>query len=219
MTSMRIIAGTKKGMTLLSPKGTDTRPITDRVKESVFNILFSKGFPAGCATADLFCGTGSMGLEALSRGAVWATFIDRDFGAVEILNKNIAKSGFDCQCRAICANALKVGAPAVSEHSLYDLVFVDPPYDMSRSCGQGTLIGKLMAIIRGQVRQGGVVVLRIHRKADIDGRYGLLAEIDRRTWGNMTVAFFRREGDESTTLQAQSPEHGHINEQIEADNE
>jgi len=206
-------------MKLFGPEGRVTRPVTDRVKESVFNILFSKGFPDGCAAADLFCGTGSMGLEALSRGAVWVTFIDRDFGAVEILEKNIAKSGFNCQCRVICANALKVGATAVPEHTMYDLVFVDPPYDMSRSCGQGTLIGKLMAIISGQVRQGGVVVLRIHRKADLCDKYGLLAEIDRRTWGNMTVAFFRREGDESMTLQAHSPEHGHINKQTEADNE
>ncbi|MHC5123479.1 MAG: RsmD family RNA methyltransferase [Planctomycetota bacterium] len=73
---MRIIAGTKKGMKLLPPKGNDTRPITDRVKESLFSILYTKGMLEDMVVADLFCGTGSMGLEALSRGAKFCTFID-----------------------------------------------------------------------------------------------------------------------------------------------
>ncbi|MHC5116371.1 MAG: RsmD family RNA methyltransferase [Planctomycetota bacterium] len=70
---MRIIAGTKKGMKLLPPKGNDTRPITDRVKESLFSILYTKGMLEDMVVADLFCGTGSMGLEALSRGAKFCT--------------------------------------------------------------------------------------------------------------------------------------------------
>jgi hypothetical protein len=72
---MRIIAGTKKGMKLLPPKGRDTRPITDRVKESLFSILYTKGMLEDVVVADLFCGTGSMGLEALSRGAKFCTFM------------------------------------------------------------------------------------------------------------------------------------------------
>ena len=87
---MRIIAGSKRGMKLLSPKGRDTRPITDRVKESVFNIMQKWDLPAGAVAADLFCGTGSMGLEALSRGAQWVTFIDKDRRAIELLDRNLS---------------------------------------------------------------------------------------------------------------------------------
>ena len=91
---MRIISGSKRGMRLLSTKGLDTRPITDRIKESVFSIMFKWGLPAEAVAADLFCGAGSMGLEALSRGARWVTFIDRDRRAVQVLEQNISRAGF-----------------------------------------------------------------------------------------------------------------------------
>ena len=76
---MRIIAGTKRGMKLLSPKGYETtRPVTDRVKESLFNVLYNYDMPDDKIVADLFCGTGSFGLEALSRGAKEVTFVEKD---------------------------------------------------------------------------------------------------------------------------------------------
>ena len=86
---MRIIAGQKRGMKLLSPKTTDTRPITDRVKESLFNVLQNYGSLEGKYVADLFCGTGSLGLEALSRGAKLVIFVDRGSGVIKSLKKNI----------------------------------------------------------------------------------------------------------------------------------
>jgi 16S rRNA (guanine(966)-N(2))-methyltransferase RsmD len=212
---MRIIAGTKKGMTLLSPKGTDTRPITDRVKESVFNILFSKGFPQDCAAADLFCGTGSMGLEALSRGAAWVTFIDKNFKAVEILKQNITKSGFLPQSRAICADVFRAGAPATPEHAMYDLVFVDPPYAMTFNCGPGSQVEKLLTLLDSQVSQAGLVVLRTHQNACVSRNYGRLVQIDNRQWGNMAVAFFQKQtgsADQSPQPKCREPINGDENE-------
>ncbi len=188
---MRIIAGSKRGMRLLSPPGRDTRPITDRVKESLFNILYNHGLPEGAAVADLFCGTGSMGLEALSRGAAWVTFIDKNRKVIEILKKNIARAGFERQCRPIAANILSVGAAPAAEHGLYDLVFVDPPYAMSRCAGEGSAIAGLMQLIDTQVNPDALIVLRTHQDALICDEYGLLTAVDTRQWGAMKVIFYR----------------------------
>lgn len=182
-------------MRLLSPKGSDTRPITDRVKESVFNIMIKWGLPAEAVAADLFCGTGSMGLEALSRGARWVTFIDRDRRAVEILEQNIAKAGFVGQSRSICHNVLALGA--VVQEDLYDLVFVDPPYEMSTDCGPDTKIGALMEKIDLQVKEGSIVILRTHLRALVLESYGQLEQIDKREWGNMKVMFFIKNESQS----------------------
>lgn len=189
---MRIIAGTKRGMKLLSPPGRSTRPITDRVKESLFNILFNHGLPEEAAVADLFCGTGSMGLEALSRGAAWVTFLDKDRRVIEILKKNIARAGLGDQCRAIAANIFSVGAAPAQEHELYDLVFVDPPYVMSNQSGPESKVGLLMELIGQQVNPEAIVVLRTHENALTCEAYGLLTAFDTRRWGAMKIRFYRK---------------------------
>lgn len=190
---MRIIAGTKKGMKLLPPKGTDTRPITDRVKESLFSILYTKGMLEDVIVADLFCGTGSMGLEALSRGAKFCTFIDGSRQVTRILDKNIEKARFLAESRTVCANILKVGAAPSPEYGLYDLIFCDPPYKMSENCGPGTKIAKLMELLDLQINEGGLVTLRTHLRSYIDDHYVSLEQIDLREWGNMKIAFFQKQ--------------------------
>ncbi len=194
---MRIIAGSKRGMKLFPPKGVDTRPITDRVKESLFSILWSKGKLEDCVVADLFCGTGSMGLEALSRGAKFCTFIDAGRSAVEILNRNIEKAAFLAESKSVCANILKVGAAMTPEHGGYDLVFVDPPYKMSTNCGAGSKVAKMMELVETQVNKGGIVTLRTHLRSYIEEAYGELIQIDRREWGNMKIAFFQKQKPEA----------------------
>ncbi|MHC4468042.1 MAG: RsmD family RNA methyltransferase, partial [Planctomycetota bacterium] len=114
-------------MKLLPPKGNDTRPITDRVKESLFSILYTKGMLEDMVVADLFCGTGSMGLEALSRGAKFCTFIDGSRQVTGILDRNIEKARFLAESKTVCANILKVGAAPTPEYGCYDLIFCDPP--------------------------------------------------------------------------------------------
>jgi len=193
---MRIIAGSKRGMRLMPPKGMDTRPITDRVKEALFSILWSKGKLEDCVVADLFCGTGSMGLEALSRGAKFCTFIDGSRGVVEILNRNIEKAQFLAESKSVCANILKVGAAMTPEYGGYDLVFVDPPYKMSDNCGAGSKVAKMMEIIETQVNKGGMVTLRTHLRSYIEDAYGELVQIDLREWGNMKIAFFQKPADD-----------------------
>ena len=198
---MRIIAGEKRGMKLLSPPGRDTRPITDRVKESLFNILNNHSLADGAIVADLFCGTGSMGLEALSRGATWVTFFDKDRRVIEILKQNIARMVYGDRCKPIAANILSVGAAPTPEHGLYDLVFVDPPYIMSTNSGEGSKVAQLMELIGEQVNPGAMVILRTHDDASTCERYGVLEEFDERTWGTMKLVFYRSPGGEEAVVE------------------
>jgi 16S rRNA (guanine(966)-N(2))-methyltransferase RsmD len=191
---MRIIAGTKRGMKLLSPKGFDTRPITDRVKESLFNVLYNYGLPQDKVVADLFCGTGSLGLEALSRGAKKAMFVDSNPNVIETLNRNIAKAGFENRSKVIKANALKIGASAGPDEDKYELVFVDPPYKMTEDVGADSLLARLFELICEQVADKAIVVVRTHRRTSLSDEYGRLKIIDRREWGTMAVTLLRLDG-------------------------
>ncbi len=191
---MRIIAGTKRGMKLLSPKGFDTRPITDRVKESLFNILYNYDMPQERIVADLFCGTGSLGLEALSRGAREATFIEKDARAAEVLKRNIAKAGFIAQSKVIRANALRVGAAQSPDPEKCELVFVDPPYKMTEDMGADSPVAGLFELVCEQGADDAIIVVRTHRRTSLLDEYSGLKVIDRRVWGTMAVTLLRLDG-------------------------
>ena len=188
---MRIIAGTKRGMKLLSPKTFDTRPITDRVKESVFSIIYKYDLPADKKVADVFCGTGSLGLEALSRGASFVTFIEKAPKVVETLNKNIEKAGFVKNTKVIRANAFQIGAPVGFEEEKYDLVFVDPPYKMSINTKAGSQLYSLLVLLNDQLAENGVVIVRTQSSVHLLDEYENLRIIDRRQWGTMAVTILR----------------------------
>lgn len=196
---MRIISGIKRGMTILPPKGDATRPITDRVKESIFDVLYKYNLIEGRLVADLFCGTGSFGLEAISRGAKGAVFIDIDKRAIEILKKNIDKAGFVAQGRVVCANAFKIGAPKNSSGEKCSLVFVDPPYEMSRETSQNSRLAGLLVLLAEQITEDGLVVVRTEKKVNLLDNYGDLKIIDKRVWSSMSVAFLALKKDDKQT--------------------
>lgn len=123
---MRIIAGAQKGRRLHGPKGRGLRPTADRVKEALFSILGSR--VAGSRFLDLYAGTGAIGIEALSRGAHQATFVESDRTALRLLRSNLTLCGataaaeiHTCQASSFLADPGKAAAP-------YDIVFADPPY-------------------------------------------------------------------------------------------
>ena len=130
---MRIIAGLKRGMNLFSPPGRDSRPITDRVKQSLFDVLQNYDLPASKNVADLFAGVGSLGLESLSRGAEFVMFVEQNPQVFAVLEKNIEKAGFVKESRAVRADAFRFDLQVGAEHPQYDLVFIDPPYVDSAS--------------------------------------------------------------------------------------
>jgi 16S rRNA (guanine966-N2)-methyltransferase len=196
---MRIISGTKRGMTILSPKGDSTRPITDRVKKSIFDILYKYNLIEDRLVADLFCGTGSFGLEALSRGAKEVIFVDTDRFVLDILKKNIARTGFGSQVHVVCANAFKVGAPRSTDEQKYSLVFVDPPYEMSKDTGQNSRLAGLLTLLAEQITDDGLVIVRTEKRVNLLDSYGSLKIIDRRVWSSMMAAFLALKKDDKQT--------------------
>jgi 16S rRNA (guanine966-N2)-methyltransferase len=190
---MRIIAGTKRGLKLLPPKTNDTRPITDRVKESLFSVLYKYDLIENGYVADLFCGTGSTGLEALSRGAKFCVFIEQSRAVAEILQKNIERAGFSEGSKILKSNAFKTGASPDFEDHKYSLVFVDPPYKMAYDTGQESQLGKLLKILCEQITPEGIVSVRTSKDAVLEDAYGQLRIIDRREWGNMAVTLLQLE--------------------------
>lgn len=119
---MRIIAGTRRGARIAAPKGLATRPTGDRVREAAFNLI---GPVDGAAVLDLYAGSGAMGLEALSRGAASATFVESDRVACRTISDNLEKLGLT-GARVVCADA---NWTVRREGRTYDLILVDPPYE------------------------------------------------------------------------------------------
>jgi 16S rRNA (guanine966-N2)-methyltransferase len=189
---MRIIAGTKKGMRLFEPEGLISRPILDRVKESLFNILFSRGLPEGAMVVDLFSGVGSLGLEALSRGAAFVSFVELDSGVSAVLQSNIEKTGFTGQSRVVRTNAFMVRMLAEPGRPRYNLVFIDPPYAATADVGEASPLAGLMQILADQVAADVLVVVRTERRVALQDRYGCFSVTDRREYGKMALTFLEK---------------------------
>ena len=187
---MRIIAGAKRGMKLLGPKTQVSRPITDRVKESLFSVLRKYDLPGGKIVADLFCGVGSLGLEALSRGAKFVIFVEQDPKVSEVLKKNIEKAGFVKESKVIRANAFTLGAPVNGKE--YALVFVDPPYTCTGDVGQDSSLRRLLDLLQCQVACNGIVVVRTKQHTVLLDRYNGFQVVERRQWGTMAVTILRK---------------------------
>ncbi len=122
---MRIIAGTARSLPLKTVDGIDTRPTTDRIKETLFNIIAPEVPDA--VFLDLFAGSGAIGLEAVSRGAKRSVFVDHSRKAVSVIRENIHFTGFDTQCDVLCMDYL-AAIKALAGKERFDLVFLDPPY-------------------------------------------------------------------------------------------
>jgi 16S rRNA (guanine966-N2)-methyltransferase len=141
---MRIIAGSRKGARIFAPKGTETRPTGDRVREAAFNLI-GPVLIDGATVLDLFAGSGAMGLEALSRGAARATFVESDREACRTINRNLDKLALD-GATVLCMDALTALRGDARTGTRYDLVLVDPPYRRFSSL-QNTLIQHLPEIL------------------------------------------------------------------------
>ncbi len=121
---MRVIAGEFAGRKLVAPEGTTTRPTTDKVRQALFNSLTSMGVLEGAVVADLYAGSGALGIEAISRGADRCVFVERDRAALTALRQNIAALGLDDRCK-VTASDVMAWVPAMRN---VDIAFIDPPY-------------------------------------------------------------------------------------------
>ncbi len=186
---MRIIAALHRGRVILPPPGRTTRPITDRVKESLFSIL--TGQIREARVADIFAGTGSLGLEALSRGASFCCFVERDRHALRLLKQNIQTLGLEQQSQVASKNAWHFSRWFVATEPL-DLIFLDPPYADSRDCTANSDLGKLLTgLCQGQTLSPQATIILRHEAVSTPAKnYGNLELIQSRSYGAMGLSFF-----------------------------
>ncbi len=137
---MRIISGKAKGLKLKTPKGFETRPTGDRVKESIFNILNGLIDFSEVNVLDIFAGTGALGLESVSRGAISATFID--FVTADLISENVQRAKFQ-NCTILRGDYIKMLKKLSSQNLKFDLIFSDPPYKKNLAAASINLIAEL----------------------------------------------------------------------------
>jgi 16S rRNA (guanine966-N2)-methyltransferase len=187
---MRIIAGQFRGRRLLPPATAATRPVTDRVKQSTFDILAP--LLDGARVYDCFAGTGSMGLECLSRGAAHVTFFEADRSAVKLLRRNVDTLGVAGRSAVVGTDLFRWFAqtpPPAAPALAADVIFLDPPYRFLRD--QPADLARWAAVATaGHLAPGGLVVFR-HDAADALP-LPPLTPADVRTYGSMTVEFLRQ---------------------------
>lgn len=180
---MRIVGGKAKGRRLLSAKGLKTRPTSDKVKESIFNIL-RLDFE-GKDVLDLFAGTGNLGIEALSRGAMRAVFIENNRRAISILERNLNNCNFIDRSEIIESNVAQ-GIKILENKDLsFDLVFLDPPY------AEQLLRDTLVKVSRSEIVKDGALLIAEHSHSErIEQHVERLTLIDQRRYGKTLVSFF-----------------------------
>jgi 16S rRNA (guanine966-N2)-methyltransferase len=181
----RVIAGTARSIRLDAP-GAGTRPLADRVKQTLFAIL-EPDLP-GARFLDLFAGSGAGGIEALSRGAAHATFVERDAGAVRAIRQNLERTGFAGMEHGSVVRADVVAwlrDPRRSDEPPFDLVLVDPPYDDS-----DVLAAALTGVSALLSRRARVIAKHFWRSPP-PARVGLLASERERRFGDTALSFYR----------------------------
>lgn len=192
---MRVIAGKAKGRQLAAPRGRITRPTSDRVREALFSILGAR--VPGSRVLDLYAGTGALGIEALSRGAAHATFVDRDARAVAVIRMNLANCGLAHDATVVRADVRAALRDLARRGETFDLVFFDPPY---LSAEWPRCLLDLPAVLAPD----GIVVREAGARAVEAGEPGgaveageagdRLVEKDRREYGGTVLAFYGRAG-------------------------
>ncbi len=185
---MRIIGGSAGGRTLRAPSGAQTRPTSDRVREALFSILGPP--PEDAAVLDLFAGSGSLGLEALSRGAGRAVFADQNNAALEALRQNIRALGFADSTEVHRGDAPRLLRRLQKGSSRFHWIFIDPPYatTLAHDCLQ------LLSTI-GLLAEKGQIVVEHDRRSPPDEVYSSLVKTDTRRYGDTCVAFYERKSE------------------------
>lgn len=180
---MRVISGSAKGHRLKSLPGPGTRPITDRVKTALFDILGSS--IVGARVLDLFAGTGSVGIEALSRGAAEAVFVEKDPRAVRVLQENLQRIGLFARARVVRADVFAFLRSGPIEP--FDFIYIAPP--QYRGWWRRTL--ELLDAQPERLTASGTIVVQIHPREFEEVQLRSLVLVDRRAYGSTHLLFYR----------------------------
>ena len=192
---MRIISGKLKGRSLTAPKGQNTRPTSDRAREAIFNVLEHADWAPpldGARVIDLFAGSGGLGLEAISRGADFALFVETDNAARGAIRQNIEDFQLFGCTRIHRRSATALGPRPSNLGAPFDLAFLDPPYPIWRAPGdRRRMLSVVTAVLNEAVKPTGVLVLHTAPK-DLDGPdLNLPADAKPRIYGNSALWFLR----------------------------
>lgn len=182
--NMRIISGRAKGRQLLSPSGMETRPTLDRVKESIFDIIQNNVY--GSIVLDVFSGTGSLGLEAASRGAKECYLIDKSPETFKFLKQNVIQLEFNDLCKCYNMDSYNALNEFAAKGLIFNLIFIDPPY-------MKEMIPPSIKIIdeKNILSKDGLIVTKIDSRETIfDGTENIILT-DHRKYGNTIICFYR----------------------------
>lgn len=183
---MRVVAGSARGRRLVAPRGRDTRPTSDRVREAIFNALGSLDVVDGARVLDLFAGSGALGIEALSRGAAHATFVDRDDRAVEAIWANLVATGLTDRAMVSAHDAMSWLTRRPGPGA-FELALADPPYAFDE---WDTLLAAAAEL------PIDIVVIESDRAVDPGGKWLMVRE---KAYGSTVVSIVRRTSDDRET--------------------
>jgi len=189
---MRIISGMSKGRKLVTPKSLSLRPTSDRVKESIFNILREE--IEGSVVLDLFAGTGNLGIEALSRGAKKVIFVEKGRHALGLIQRNLAQSGLEERSEVLPVEANRAIGILKQRGSTFDLIFMDPPYE------KGWVEKTLVKLGSHRIyHKDSILVVEHHRKELLPPILHSWNLIRQREMGETVVSFLTPQEDQVST--------------------
>ena len=175
-------------MKLAAPRGKQTRPTADRVREALFSIITSRRELEQARVLDICAGTGSLGIEALSRGAAFCCFVEEDRRVLAVLEKNLETTGFTGRSQVVAADCLKGLRLLAARERRFDLVFFDPPY---ASALYVTVPEALAG--RSLLAEDGLLIVECSVRNPLPERLGTLNRVDRRVYGDTALEFFALE--------------------------
>lgn len=180
---MRVIAGKAKGRKLQAPSGITTRPITNMIKEALFNVL--QPHILNSDFLDLYAGSGSVGIEALSRGAASAVFVDNGFQAIKIINDNLSKCGL--QGEVYRNDVFDLLTRMVRHKRSFDIIYADPPFTNE------VLFERTLCSLDNPelVNPGGVIIIRVPRNTELSARLNWIENYRQNTYGESALYFYR----------------------------
>lgn len=182
---MRVISGKRKGKKLCGPKSNNIRPTEDRIKESMFNIISPIAEKA--KVLDLFAGTGSIGIEFLSRGAEKVIFVDNSIASIQLINKNLKMTNFESDAIVIRMDGLKALDLFSDKDFKFDYIFMDPPYDNIELYNKA--LEKISSL--NILKNNGILIAEHNASLLLKENYGDLKITDIRKYGNKSMTYFR----------------------------
>lgn len=178
---MRVITGTARGRSLQTLEGEDVRPTSDRIKEAVFSIIQFE--IEGRRVLDLFAGSGQLGIEALSRGAEKAVFVDANAQAVSVVRQNLLKCGFEKNSIVLNTDAFTYLVSG-ARGDVFDIAFLDPPYRMG-------LVQKALPLVAANMSAGGVILCETPMEEEIPEEAGNFHVVKTYRYGKIKITLYR----------------------------